>query len=353
MLRWLPLAWLLALPALSNPKVVVQLDNPVPSAQESPRTEIRPDPLRPSVPPAQQSFDRSLQQLELDRVITRQERQALENGRVESLVPSSDLQEACAAGALSRAECAGGVARRLGSRKPIPRVQIDAQPVLTDPRDMAASPGGPPLTVPVTALLAGGGGTFRLESVFSVTPRPLAQIGNGDRRLLFPVVGQSFTSSGFGWRLHPILGSWLMHAGRDFAAPEGAPVVAALSGEVVSSGLAGGYGITVVIQHQQPRRRTLYGHLSELYVKAGQRVQQGEVIGRVGSTGLSTGPHLHFELRRPQAGGWVAIDPKDLDMSSGVEQMPGEGDDAVSLLMAQLLRSLERPTSVKQNPPAG
>ena len=94
-----------------------------------------------------------------------------------------------------------------------------------------------------------------------------------------------------------------MHAGRDFAAPQGTPVVAALSGRVVSSGLAGGYGIAIELEHSAPRRRTLYGHLSELYVRAGQRVLQGDVIGRVGSTGLSTGPHLHFELRQPSNGG--------------------------------------------------
>ena len=75
---------------------------------------------------------------------------------------------------------------------------------------------------------------------------------------------------------------------RFFSAPEGAPVVAALSGSVLSSGLAGGYGIAIELDHREPRRRTLYGHLSELYVKACQTVQQGDVIGRVGSTGLST-----------------------------------------------------------------
>ena len=81
-----------------------------------------------------------------------------------------------------------------------------------------------------------------------------------------------------------------MHAGRDLAAPEGTPVVAALSGTVASSGLAGGYGIAVELEHTEPRRRTLYGHLSEIYVKQGQRVRQGEVIGRVGSTASVQGP---------------------------------------------------------------
>jgi murein DD-endopeptidase MepM/ murein hydrolase activator NlpD len=145
-------------------------------------------------------------------------------------------------------------------------------------------------------------------------------------------------TSGFGWRLHPLLGAWRLHAGEDLAAPEGTPVVAALSGKVVSSGLAGGYGLAVEVEHQRPMRRTLYGHLSELYVKAGDVVRQGEVIGRVGSTGLSTGPHLHFELREPAAGGWVAIDPGDFDPGSGLK-----GSDAIALLMGQLLQSLERP----------
>ena len=168
------------------------------------------------------------------------------------------------------------------------------------------TPSPKPLRVPVSALLARDGGTFRLESFFAVTPRPLPSTGNGDSQLLFPVAGEAFKSSGFSRRLHPILGSWLMHAGRDLAAPEGTPVVAALSGQVLSSGLAGGYGVAIELEHVEPLRRTLYGHLSEIYVRPGQTVRQGEMIGRVGSTGLSTGPHLHFELRTPSRAGWLA-----------------------------------------------
>jgi murein DD-endopeptidase MepM/ murein hydrolase activator NlpD len=134
-----------------------------------------------------------------------------------------------------------------------------------------------------------------------------------------------------------------MHSGRDFAAPEGAPVVAALSGTVLSSGLAGGYGIAIELDHREPRRRTLYGHLSEFYVKAGQSLQKGEVIGRVGRTGLGTGPHLHFELRLPSAKfpsaqSWYAVDPGDFDLAG---LMPS-GEDPVALLMSQLLESLKR-----------
>jgi murein DD-endopeptidase MepM/ murein hydrolase activator NlpD len=197
----------------------------------------------------------------------------------------------------------------------------------------------PPLTVPVSALLAGAGGNFRLSDVFAVTPRPAPILGNGNRNLLFPLIGSATTSSSFGWRLHPLLGNWLLHAGKDLAAPEGTPVVAALAGRVISSGLAGGYGLAIELEHDRPRRRTLYGHLSELYVKAGERVRQGEVLGRVGSTGLSTGPHLHFELRLPGSGGWVAVDPGDLDPGSG-----GRGSDAIALLVGELLRALERPS---------
>jgi murein DD-endopeptidase MepM/ murein hydrolase activator NlpD len=230
----------------------------------------------------------------------------------------------------------------------------------------------PPISVPVSALLSGSGGSFRLTDVFRVTPRPGPIGGNGNIRPLFPLMGSAVTTSNFGWRLHPLLGSWIMHSGRDLAAPEGTPVVAALAGTVVSSGPAGGYGLAIEIEHGGVHRRTLYGHLSELYVKEGARVSQGEVIGRVGSTGLSTGPHLHFEMRIPQDGGWVAIDPGDLDPGGSplLARLPGlalpggvggfnansppgsvpPAGDAVALLMGELLQTLERPQSASRPP---
>jgi murein DD-endopeptidase MepM/ murein hydrolase activator NlpD len=268
---------------------------------------------------------------------------------------AANRQQACRSGALSVQECRSGVIVIGRGRQDGLSGGFDSAELATGGRGglggfgIDAAP-LPPITVPVSALLTGSGGSFRLTDVFRVTPRPSPIGGNGNVRLLFPLIGSAVTTSGFGWRLHPLMGSWLMHSGRDLAAPEGTPVVATLSGRVVSSGLAGGYGLAVELEHERPRRRSLYGHLSELYVKEGDVVRQGEVIGRVGSTGLSTGPHLHFELRLPQDGGWVATDPGDLDpggtMIAGLAGLGGNGStDAVALLMGQLIETLERPRS--------
>ncbi|MBD2301256.1 peptidoglycan DD-metalloendopeptidase family protein [Nostoc sp. FACHB-87] len=105
------------------------------------------------------------------------------------------------------------------------------------------------------------------------------------------------TSSPFGWRIHPILGYRRFHAGLDFAASYGSTIRAADSGTVIFAGWYGGYGRAVIIDHGNGLT-TLYGHSSELFVSEGQGVQRGQAIAAVGSTGFSTGPHLHFEVRR-------------------------------------------------------
>lgn len=329
---------------------VAQDQAPAPSQQvpaaatAAPPLRLEPAQLAPSRAPAR--FDASLDALVRDGVVTPAERGRIRDASGMRPIDVPAHQQACRSGALSEQECRTGVVVRWRGRSDAP-VGQDPLANGADPAAAAAAAGLrlgadgrplPPLTVPVSALLAGGGGSFRLEDVFGVTPRPAPIVGNGNRRLLFPVIGSAINSSNFGFRLHPVLGIWRLHAGQDLAAPEGTPVVASLSGRVLSSGLAGGYGLAIEIEHSNPRRRTLYGHLSELYVKAGDRVRQGEVIGRVGSTGLSTGPHLHFELRLPQAGGWVAVDPGDLDPGAGAA-----GTDAIALLIGQLLGSLERP----------
>ena len=103
-------------------------------------------------------------------------------------------------------------------------------------------------------------------------------------------------TSGFGPRYHPILHTVRVHTGLDMALPAGRPVYAASSGKVVFTGWGGAYGNLVKIQHADGVQ-TWYGHLSEVGARVGDLVAPGAVIGRVGTTGLSTGPHLHFEVR--------------------------------------------------------
>jgi murein DD-endopeptidase MepM/ murein hydrolase activator NlpD len=126
--------------------------------------------------------------------------------------------------------------------------------------------------------------------------------------IVFPIAIPAPITSLFGWRMHPISGVPRLHAGTDIGAEMGAPVLAAAGGRVMLADNLGGYGLTVALEHQGGMQQTLYAHLSEIYVKPGEVVQQGTVIGRVGSTGASTGPHLHFEVRELTPNGWVARD---------------------------------------------
>jgi murein DD-endopeptidase MepM/ murein hydrolase activator NlpD len=111
----------------------------------------------------------------------------------------------------------------------------------------------------------------------------------------YPVYGK--ITSHLGWRKNPFGGGYEFHSGIDIDAPQGSKVLATADGVVVLAGWYGDYGKTVIIRHPSGYL-TLYGHLSQIDVKEGQKVKAGDVVGRVGSTGRSTGPHLHYEVIR-------------------------------------------------------
>ncbi|MBQ9245166.1 peptidoglycan DD-metalloendopeptidase family protein [bacterium] len=137
----------------------------------------------------------------------------------------------------------------------------------------------------------------RLAAMISKSTRHSNLSTSGAFRL--PVSGARI-SSPFGWRVHPIFKSKIYHTGIDYAIAYGTPIRASNSGKVIFSGWYGGYGKVVIIDHGMYRgspTSTLYAHMSKQAVSVGQHVSQGEVIGYVGSTGYSTGPHVHFEVR--------------------------------------------------------
>ena len=111
-----------------------------------------------------------------------------------------------------------------------------------------------------------------------------------------PINGARLSSS-YGKRKHPILGYTKMHTGTDFAAPKGTPIMASGDGKITKAGWCGGGGNCVKIKHNSTYQ-TVYAHMSKFGrgIKKGARVKQGQIIGYVGSTGLSTGPHLHYEV---------------------------------------------------------
>ncbi|WP_395770690.1 peptidoglycan DD-metalloendopeptidase family protein [Arenimonas sp.] len=129
------------------------------------------------------------------------------------------------------------------------------------------------------------------EEYFDANGRPLKKV------LMRIPIEFARLSSTFGMRKHPVLGRMRAHKGVDYAARTGTPIMAAGDGRIEFAGWKSGYGKTIIINHGQGRT-TLYGHMSAFgKYKRGQSVAQGSIIGRVGSTGLATGPHLHYEFR--------------------------------------------------------
>lgn len=155
--------------------------------------------------------------------------------------------------------------------------------------------------------------------------------GVGKRRgqLTAPVNGRQ--TSGFGMRRHPLLGYSRFHRGIDFGAAYGSPILAATDGVVAFAGWHGGHGKYVKLNHSGGLA-TAYAHMSRFAVSPGQRVRQGQVIGYVGSTGLSTGPHLHYELYR----NGEAINPRSINFVT-TSTLTGRDLQAFKAELARLL----------------
>ncbi len=129
----------------------------------------------------------------------------------------------------------------------------------------------------------------------SAASAPAPAASSATETLVLPVQGRIV--SGFGWRKHPVYEDWRYHTGIDIGAPEGSPVRAALSGKVVEVGVDRELGLYVSIEHAGDLR-TKYGHLGQASVSPGDAVRQGQQIGKTGSSGVTSGPYLHFEVVR-------------------------------------------------------
>jgi murein DD-endopeptidase MepM/ murein hydrolase activator NlpD len=163
--------------------------------------------------------------------------------------------------------------------------------------------------------------------------------------LRFTRISSRFSRS----RLHPILRVRRAHLGVDYAAPPGTPVAAAADGVVSAAGWMGGYGRTVKIRHANGYE-TLYGHLSRIDVRRGQRVAQGARVGAVGATGMATGPHLDYRMSRNGR----FVDPLRL-VSPPAEPVPANEGPAFAETLrrsASLLGHAERTASRQPSPPA-
>ena len=163
-----------------------------------------------------------------------------------------------------------------------------------------------------------------------------------------PVAGSKITS-GFGMRMHPLLGYTKMHTGVDFGVPYGTPIRSAGAGLVEIAGLHGAYGVTIEIKHNN-RFETLYAHMSKLAdgIHAGMKVNQGQIIGYVGATGRATGPHLHYEVR--VAG--QPVNPLKVKATGG-KQLAGKDLQKYKLYKQRVLALMQNAPSATQVAQAG
>lgn len=140
--------------------------------------------------------------------------------------------------------------------------------------------------------------TSQIRALMSARRTSFQVVRNSTGSFMWPISGH--INSGFGYRYHPIHHRTILHTGLDIGGPNHGAIHAADGGQVIWAGWKGGYGKAIMINHGNKNGRnliTLYGHMSALAVSAGQNVDKGQTIGYEGSTGYSTGPHLHFEVR--------------------------------------------------------
>ncbi|HSX55734.1 MAG TPA: M23 family metallopeptidase [Sphingomonas sp.] len=228
--------------------------------------------------------------------------------RIRGRVGDSLYRSARAAGAPAKAVEA--YIRSIATRVPIGRVGADSEFDIIVEQARAAT-GEVQMGNLLYAGLNGGAGKLQLvrwEEDGRTTWYDGRGTGERKGQMAMPASGR--ISSGFGLRRHPVLGFSRMHKGLDIAAGYGAPIRAANDGTVAFAGRNGGYGNFVRLNHSGGMGSG-YGHMSRIAVSGGQRVTRGQVIGYVGSTGISTGPHLHYELYR----NGVAINPRSVSFS--------------------------------------
>lgn len=183
-----------------------------------------------------------------------------------------------------------------------------------------------PVSVSASGVQIAGGTTAASRDYYNRAARPIVNLQLGEK-FIFPLSMPAPITSLFGWRTHPIFGGQRFHSGTDLGAPLGTPIVATQAGRVAIADFLGGYGLTVILRHEDDNLESRYAHMARLLVDPGDWVEQGDVIGLVGNTGNSTGPHLHFELRQLTADGWVALNP----------------DLLIQQTLANLMQSLNNP----------
>jgi len=202
----------------------------------------------------------------------------------------------------------------------------------------------------VARQVAGAGGTGVAEMVVDAVRRGCALGAYGASAapdapsFLWPVPGYQpkGAGSGFGMRADPFTGAQKMHEGLDIGAPEGTPVFPVQGGTVTFAGERGGYGNLVIVDHGSGLT-SRYGHLAAIHVAVGQRLDEGRALGDVGSTGRSTGPHLHLEIRR----GGRAVDPAPhLHDGAKDPQVSSRGTDEPAQTTSETPRTMGSPATL-------